>query len=144
MQRRLGTEPQVYRGLVSVKGVIIRDEAVILLRNERDEWELPGGKLELGETPEACLAREIAEELGLSVRVGPVLDTWLYEHIVLGSHVFIVTYGCHAEPSAKAECRPEHVELAWRSADQVDAVHMPDGYKRSILRWVADPRRIHH
>lgn len=36
---------------VSVKGVVVRDGRVLLLRNERDEWELPGGKLELGEEP---------------------------------------------------------------------------------------------
>ena len=37
---------------VSIKGVVIRGDKVILLRNERDEWELPGGKLELSESPE--------------------------------------------------------------------------------------------
>ena len=56
-----------YRFPVSVKGVVIRDGKVILVRNERDEWELPGGKLELAESPKECLAREIAEELQLVV-----------------------------------------------------------------------------
>ena len=37
----------------------------MLLENERGEWELPGGRLEPGETPHACLAREFAEELGV-------------------------------------------------------------------------------
>jgi 8-oxo-dGTP pyrophosphatase MutT (NUDIX family) len=45
---------------VSVKGVVVRDGLVLLLRNERDEWELPGGKLDLGEDPAACVVREIA------------------------------------------------------------------------------------
>jgi ADP-ribose pyrophosphatase YjhB (NUDIX family) len=45
---------------VSVKGVVVRDSRVLLLKNEREEWELPGGKLELGEEPAACVAREIA------------------------------------------------------------------------------------
>ena len=37
---------------------------VLLLRNERDEWELPGGKLEVGEDPADCVVREITEESG--------------------------------------------------------------------------------
>jgi len=36
---------------VSVKGVAVQGGKVLLLRNERDEWELPGGKLEPGEDP---------------------------------------------------------------------------------------------
>jgi 8-oxo-dGTP pyrophosphatase MutT (NUDIX family) len=40
---------------VSVKGVVVRDGRVLLLRNERDEWELPGGKLDLGEEPADCV-----------------------------------------------------------------------------------------
>ena len=59
---------------VSVKGVLVRDGLVLLLKNEREEWELPGGKLELGEEPPACVAREITEETGLPVTTGPILD----------------------------------------------------------------------
>ena len=49
---------------VSVKGVVVRAGRVLLLHNERQEWELPGGRLELGESPPQCVAREIAEETG--------------------------------------------------------------------------------
>lgn len=44
--------------LISVKGIIIDNDHIILLKNERNEWELPGGRLEL-ETPEECVIREI-------------------------------------------------------------------------------------
>ena len=49
---------------VSIKGVLVEAGRVVLLENERDEWELPGGRLEPGEAPETCLVREFAEELG--------------------------------------------------------------------------------
>src|SRR5713101_6155130 len=79
---------------VSVKGVTVQAGKVLLLENERAEWELPGGKLELGEDPPDCMVREIGEESGWTVMAGPLLDCWQY-HIREGSDVVIVTYGCH-------------------------------------------------
>ena len=79
---------------VSIKGVLFSParEAVLLL-NEREEWELPGGRIEPGETSAECLAREIQEELGLEVEVGRPVDTYLFE-VIPGRHVFIATYRC--------------------------------------------------
>ena len=68
---------------VSVKGVAVQAGRVLLLENERSEWELPGGKLELGEDPADCVVREIAEESGWDVTAGPLLDCWQY-HISEG------------------------------------------------------------
>jgi 8-oxo-dGTP pyrophosphatase MutT (NUDIX family) len=64
---------------VSVKGVLLDRDRVLLLANERAEWELPGGRLEAGETIAQCLAREVEEELGIGVEVGPLLDCWIHE-----------------------------------------------------------------
>ncbi|MBK8160008.1 MAG: NUDIX domain-containing protein [Rhodospirillaceae bacterium] len=61
-----------------MKGVLLVANEVVLLKNERDEWELPGGRLEAGEEPDLCLAREITEELGIAVRVADLLDCWRY------------------------------------------------------------------
>jgi 8-oxo-dGTP pyrophosphatase MutT (NUDIX family) len=82
-----------YRFPVSVKGVVLRDGAVVLLKNERDEWELPGGKLEPSESPDLCVVREIEEELQLAIKPESVLDSWVYT-IVPGTCVLILTYGC--------------------------------------------------
>ena len=79
---------------VSVKGDAVRAGLVLLLRNERDEWELPGGKLELGEDPARCAEREIAEETGWEVSAGPLIDAWQY-HVGDGADVLVLTYGCY-------------------------------------------------
>jgi 8-oxo-dGTP pyrophosphatase MutT (NUDIX family) len=76
---------------VSVKGVLLEDDRVVLLLNERDEWELPGGRLERGEHPVACLEREFAEELGAEIVPDGILDCWLYQ-VLPGKEVLIVTY----------------------------------------------------
>jgi 8-oxo-dGTP pyrophosphatase MutT (NUDIX family) len=120
-----------YRFPVSIKGVIWRGDEVILLKNERDEWELPGGKLEPDEAPEACLRREIAEELSLDVEVGPILDSWMYR-IAPGVDVLIVTYGCRADPAAEPVYSAEHKALGRFDLASVDGLTMPEGYRRSI------------
>jgi mutator protein MutT len=79
---------------VSIKGVVFTpNDEVVLMLNERNEWELPGGRIELGETPAQCLAREIAEELDVEVSVGALIDTYLFE-VIPSKHVFVCTYRC--------------------------------------------------
>jgi 8-oxo-dGTP pyrophosphatase MutT (NUDIX family) len=123
-----------YRFPVSVKGVVIRDGAVVLLENERDEWELPGGKLEHSESPERCLAREIEEELQLAIRPDSLLDSWIYT-IVPGIHVLILTYGCSETFQRQAVLSHEHKRLRWFPLAEVDSLRMPEGYKASIRCW---------
>jgi 8-oxo-dGTP pyrophosphatase MutT (NUDIX family) len=127
---------QAYRFPVSVKGVIIRNGSVVLLRNDRDEWELPGGKLELSESPEECVSREIAEELRLAVRPARLLDSWVYT-IVSGTHVLILTYGCVEANDNSAMLSPEHKELRWIQLGALQSLNMPEGYKSSIRSWAA-------
>ena len=128
-----------YRFPVSVKGVVIRDGAVVLLKNERDEWELPGGKLEPSESPELCVAREIEEELQLAIKPDSLLDSWIYT-IVPGMHVLILTYGCSETSEGQAVLSHEHKELRWFPLAEVDSLRMPEGYKASIRCWAARVR----
>jgi 8-oxo-dGTP pyrophosphatase MutT (NUDIX family) len=125
---------------VSVKGVVIRDGKVVLLRNERDEWELPGGKLELSESPEGCLTREIEEELGLAIEPESPLNSWVYT-IAPGVHVLIVTYGCVESSLDEAVLSDEHKELRWFPLAEIDTLNMPEGYKASIRSWSSRARR---
>ena len=61
--------------IVVTAAVIRRDDCFLLTRRLRGThlagyWEFPGGKCEGGETHEACLQRELAEELGVTARIG--------------------------------------------------------------------------
>lgn len=126
---------------VSIKGVVLdAHDRVLLLRNDRDEWELPGGRIEIGETPEECVAREILEETGWTVSTGPILDAWVYWIEAAGKHVFVVTYGCTPRAEAAPVLSPEHAELGFFDVGEVDGLPMPDGYRRSIAAWTAAVR----
>jgi len=118
---------------VSIKAVLpAPDGRIVLLLNEREEWELPGGQIELGETPPECLAREIAEELGLQVAVEAApLDSYLFE-VIPGRHVFIVTY--RAQLTGPFLPRLSHEHRRWALfAPQALPSNLPSGYRASIL-----------
>jgi mutator protein MutT len=66
------------RPIVGVGAVIVAGGQVLLVRRAHEplkgEWSLPGGAVELGETLAEALVREVREETGLEVRVGPVVE----------------------------------------------------------------------
>jgi 8-oxo-dGTP pyrophosphatase MutT (NUDIX family) len=132
----LPRDNDAYRFPVSVKGIVVRDDTVVLLRNRRDEWELPGGKLEIGESPESCVAREIDEELGLDVVPRSLVDSWVYD-IAAGTHVVVLTYGCVERTARPVVLSDEHTRFEWIPLGMVARLPMPDGYKTSIARWTA-------
>jgi len=68
------------RPYVGVGAVIVQDGQVLLVKRKYEplagRWSLPGGAVEVGESLESCLAREMIEETGLEVRVGPVVEVF--------------------------------------------------------------------
>ncbi|WP_336159909.1 NUDIX hydrolase [Amycolatopsis sp. VC5-11] len=128
---------------VSIKGVLVRDGRVMLLRNERDEWELPGGRIEPSETPEECVAREIAEETGLRVDVKTILDSWIYYIPIADKNVFIVTYGCTTDSDQAPVLSHEHNRVGEFAEHEVQALTMPEGYRSSIFTWFEHMRSLH-
>src|SRR5439155_4159793 len=88
--------------IVGVGAVILQDAKVVLVKRRFEplagQWSLPGGRLELGETLEAGLAREMLEETGLVVHVGPGVD--VFDRILLDPerrvryHYVLIDYLC--------------------------------------------------
>lgn len=126
------------RFAVSIKGVMTIGGRIPMLFNELDEWELPGGRLEAGEQPEITLIRELAEELNIEAQVDRILDSWLYR-IAGHGEVVIVTYACTVRRSEAMRLSHEHKELRLFEPDELASVSVPDGYRRSIGRFLAAP-----
>ena len=123
---------------VSIKGVLAIDGRFCLLRNARNEWELPGGRPEPDEEPQTACVREIAEELGLDAEISHILDSWRYR-VQPDRHVLIVTYACRPLAGVRPRTSDEHVEYGLFDAAEIDALVMPAGYKASIRRYLASP-----
>ena len=121
---------------VSVKGVLFDDSRVVLLENERGTWELPGGRLEPGESPAACLAREVVEELRIEVKVDAILDSWNYE-VLPNREVLIVTYGVQRVGLQEMRASDEHRGLGLFALSELDGLPMAEGYRRSVRVWAA-------
>ena len=92
-------------------GAVILDQGRVLLVKRghaplKGEWSLPGGAVELGETLEAAVAREVLEETGLVVDVGPVVEVIDRVHRDADGrveyHYIVVDYLCQMSGSADA------------------------------------------
>jgi 8-oxo-dGTP pyrophosphatase MutT (NUDIX family) len=122
--------------LVSIKGVVAIDGRVLLLRNHRNEWDLPGGRIEHGESPEICVVREVAEETQLAVTAGPILISDLHVVPSTRKEVFVVTYGCYPPVDATVPVLSnEHVDFALFSRGEIDGVDLFPIYRRSVAAW---------
>ena len=98
-----------------VTAALIRDNQKILVakrgRGKKfgSQWEFPGGKLDRGETPEACLRREIREELNLEIQVDEHFCT--VHHQYPDSKIELMAFWCSIiGGSLKLE---EHEQVRW-------------------------------
>ncbi len=87
-------------------------------RSYAGQWEFPGGKVEPGETPQAALARECSEELGIVIEVGELLGE---APIAIGLLQVFYARLVSGEPVAR-----EHTDLRWLSPAELGDVDWID------------------
>jgi 8-oxo-dGTP pyrophosphatase MutT (NUDIX family) len=119
---------------ISIKGVLLVDGRVLLVKNPRSEWELPGGRIEDGEDHSTTLSREFAEELAVDIAVADQIDSYLFE-VIPERHVFIITYGCTLAGEFKPKLSDEHTEHCLCPIGRLSELNLPLGYRRSVEKW---------
>jgi 8-oxo-dGTP diphosphatase len=112
--------------IVSVGAVIVDGERVLLVKRGqpplRGRWSLPGGVVELGETLQEALVREVREETGLEVEVGPVVE--VLERIEREAdnrveyHYVIIYYRCLV-CGGRLACGSDADDARWVAASDV-------------------------
>ena len=138
-QRRL---PLVKTVLVSAVALIDKDGRVLLAQRPEGKsmaglWEFPGGKVEVGETPEAALIRELHEELGIGTWQSCLAPLTFASHSYEDFHLLMPLFACR-----KWEGTPQPKEgqtLAWVRPTELRSYPMPaaDIPLISILRdWL--------
>ncbi len=98
-------------------------------------WEFPGGKVEAGETPEACLIRELDEELGIAVTQACLAPFVFASHAYDDFHLLMPLYLCRRWDGV-AVAR-EHAALAWVRPERMDDYPMPPADK-PLVAWLRD------
>lgn len=101
--------------------VIIQDGKVLITQrkvgvNQELKWEFPGGKMEVSESPEECLAREIKEELNINISVGRIFDVVYYRYPNIT--ILLLAYSCEiidGNPDA-VDCN----DFEWVSINSLD------------------------
>jgi ADP-ribose pyrophosphatase YjhB (NUDIX family) len=108
------------RPIVGVGAVVLDAGRVLLVRRARPplmgEWSLPGGAVEVGETLAAALQREVLEETGLVVDVGPMVEVLDRIHTgaagIVTYHYVLIDYVCRVVGGA-LDAGSDAQEAAW-------------------------------
>ncbi|MEW2123113.1 NUDIX hydrolase [Streptomyces sp. NPDC007259] len=101
---------------VSVAGVVVREDGRVLTikRADNGAWEPPGGVLELSETPEDGVRREVYEETGIKVKVERL--TGVYKNTAMG--VVALVFLCRAD-GGHEQLSDESTAVEWLTQDEV-------------------------
>ncbi|MBP2642641.1 MAG: mismatch repair protein MutT [Firmicutes bacterium] len=120
----------------SVKAFILKDGNFLVLQKKKrakeNVWDLPGGKMEFGETAEQTLAREVFEEIGCMVAPTKVLDTWNY--IEDKRHITGIFYLCRMT-NDKIQLSDEHVRFQWVNAQSETSKIMCAPFEERMAKW---------
>jgi mutator protein MutT len=124
--------------VVGVGGVVVRDGRVLLIRRGKEplhgRWLVPGGTVELGETLEEALVREMREETGLEVEpveLLTVVDRIHREGGRVAYHYVIVDYLCRCR-AGEARAGSDALDVAWVAPSDMRAYDVP-GKAREVI-----------
>ncbi len=132
-----GSKPVI---LVAAAALIDSDGRVLIAKRPRGKqlaglWEFPGGKVEIGETPEQCLIRELEEELGVKVTKACLAPFVFNSHGYDSFHMLMPLWLVRRwEGFVTAR---EHEAIAWVKPDKLGDYPMPPA-DEPLVAWLRD------
>lgn len=124
---------------IALKGAIFNGNKFLIVkrsdyaRGDNGKWELPGGRMEFGETPEHTLIRELQEEVGLSVHIIKPIKTW---SCFRDENTQLVGITCLCKyKGGEIRLSQEHLEYAWVGFEEAGSYDLLSGIAKDINSW---------
>jgi ADP-ribose pyrophosphatase YjhB (NUDIX family) len=132
------------RPVLGVGAVVLVEGRIVLVKRAHEplkgEWNLPGGGVDLGETLQEACAREVFEETGLVVIVGPVIE--VFDRIMRDDrgavqyHFVLVDYLCHASGGV-LQCGSDASDIALVDPAALEPYRLTDKAREVIAHALA-------
>ncbi len=112
---------RILKKILVIAGIIKKEGKILITQRKKEDffsllWEFPGGKIELNETPEGCLKRELFEELNIEANVGNLfcISNYITSDVEIELMVFLVD-------SFKGEIKVNsHEQIKWINLAEID------------------------
>ena len=129
------------RPVVGVGGVVLAGGQVLVVQRGAEPskglWSIPGGAVEVGETLAEACAREVAEETGLRVEVGPMVE--VVERVLRDQagrveyHYVLIDFLCRC-PHLPPQAADDAADARWASLDDLEDMGLTPDTRRVILK----------
>jgi 8-oxo-dGTP diphosphatase len=125
---------------IVVTGFLLHEEKVLIIQRSPQEsflpgfYELPGGKVDFGETPQDALKREFLEETHLSIEVGKPFYTFSYLSDDGQRHTVEIVYivSIRPNPSSEIHLSEDHTDYRWIAPHEVEQYPLSSAMKEVI------------
>ena len=126
------------------KGIIFDNQKRVLIDNRKEEiwddangkWEVPGGKIEFGETPEEAVKREVFEETGYKVNVKKIVpyeNTTVWDYPNCKQHTVVFYYECELSSNNHVGCNDSKINtFKWINKSEISNYSFLPGTKEAI------------
>lgn len=122
----------------TTKGIFNNKNKILFVKDKKGKWELPGGRVEFGESPKTALKRECKEELSFkNVKVHNIVDAWSFCAVEnsINYHFVLIIYECSATDK-KIRLNHEQSNYEWIPLNKIKNLKMRKGYKDSINQYI--------
>jgi 8-oxo-dGTP diphosphatase len=130
--------------IIKVTAAILEKDSQIIIAQRKSGdhlsglWEFPGGKIEPGETPEECLARELKEEFDIDVSIGEFIGSNVHHY----DHISIELMAYRAAWLSGSITMNDHNAYRWVTVDQLSEYDFAPADVPFVEMLCADPNKI--